>query len=217
VKAAKKKRVWIALALCCLAGCSNDTANSLSRDYRNINNECVDGLMMVTSESRAKFVNEKIFKTYSDRVALIDKRAANYQQNTDDVQIIRETLNSESLAILFAEISANKKRMDLETARIRKIFDTRVKEHMDRFKAGGDKDAEARAKEETRKEWPNLSAFAEAHAQTTVAREWVKDNALATLVSKFPTKQWDGPRGRVPEFKELMEKFSEKIKKHQGQ
>jgi hypothetical protein len=215
MKTIKKNRIWLALALCCAAGCSNDSAHSLSRDYRNINNEFIDGLMIVTSESRAKVVNEKIVKVYNERVDKVSKRVQTYEQNTDEKLIVYEMLNSDSVVTLFAENASNPKRLAHETARIKRIVDTRTKSHVDRFRAEGAKDPDGvlilKASEEVRKEWPNLSGLTLAALKPMME----KGNPLETLFAKFPTK--DYAKHRPPNFEQLNTAFIEKLKKLQLQ
>ena len=48
-----KKRCLLVLCLVAgLSGCT-DTIDSVTREYRNANNEAIDAMMMVTSEARA--------------------------------------------------------------------------------------------------------------------------------------------------------------------
>jgi hypothetical protein len=209
MKTLKKKRVWLAMALCCVAGCSNDSAYSLSRDYRNINNEFIDGLMIVTSERQAKFVNEKIIKAYPERIEKVNKRVATYEQNTDEKVIILQMVDSESVATLFAEGAINGKRLSHEAARIKRIVDTRVNTHLERLRAGGMKDPEAieKATEEARKELPVLSAMTVSSLQNTMN----KPNPIVALFAKFETKDWQ--KHRPPNFKQMNEEFAAKVKR----
>lgn len=209
MKTIKKKRVWLALAFCCVAGCSNDSAHTLSRDYRNINNEFIDGLMTVTSERQAKFVNEKIIKPYSERVEKVNKRAATYEQNTDEKVIILEMLNSESVATFFAESAINTKRVAHEAARIKRIVDTRANAHAERLRAGGMKDPEAieKAFEEARKELPTLNSMTVQSLQANLN----KPNPFGPLFAKFPGKDWQ--KHRPLNFDDMNRAFLEKVKR----
>jgi hypothetical protein len=103
-----------------LAGCG-DTAETLSRDYRNINNEVIDALMMVTNENRAKIANEKVIGPYTDRIGAVDKRADLWEQNKEREEVAITTLTSESVAILFAENKWNQKRLNLELERLKQL------------------------------------------------------------------------------------------------
>ncbi len=81
------KKTALAMVVLGLAGCSSDSAHTLSRDYRNLNNECIDAMMMITSERAATFARDKIYKPYSDRLGIIDHRcdvlAAKYRGHSD--------------------------------------------------------------------------------------------------------------------------------------
>src|ERR1043166_4421250 len=78
-----------------LWGCS-DNASSLSRDYRNLNNEYLDTLMMVRDEETARWANEKVFKAYQGRKEKVDAREETWARNTDDKEILKDMMSSES-------------------------------------------------------------------------------------------------------------------------
>jgi hypothetical protein len=76
---------------------------------------------------------------------------------------------------------------------------------------------------ETRKEWPALSELVSGVA-TKPLREALGDGGssknkaggrFAELVAKFPTKQW-GNKNRPPEFNELSDAFTERVKAFTG-
>jgi uncharacterized protein (DUF4213/DUF364 family) len=96
------KRAALLFCLAGLSGCSTDSAHSLSRDYRSLNNEAIDALMMATTEQRAQIAKTKILKSYSDRLQAIDKRFATWVQNTDDKVIVLDTFTDESVPTLLA-------------------------------------------------------------------------------------------------------------------
>src|SRR5260370_14732197 len=116
--------------------------------------------MIVTSESRAKVVNDKIIKVYNERVDKVNKRVQTYEQNTDEKLIVFEVINSDSVVTLFAENATNAQRLAHEAARIKRIVDTRTQFHVDRFKPEGPKVADGAliltASEEVRNDWPDL-------------------------------------------------------------
>ncbi len=206
MKSVRKKRACLALVLTCLAGCSNDTAHSLSRDYRNINNECIDALMMVTSEGRAKFATDKIFKTFPDRVGPVDKREQTYEQNTDDKIVMLEMISSESVAILFAENGIIQKRLKLEQDRIRNLVDSKVRTEVEKRKAEGEANPVVKARDL----WPNLSDLAAGTTTSTFKTHLDKGTQLADLFKRFNDKAWD--KARPKNWVELKAAFVEKVK-----
>jgi hypothetical protein len=115
------KRAALLVCLAGLSGCSTDSADSLSRDYRNLNNEAIDALMMCTSEARAVVARDKILKAYPDRLTALDKRMATWLQNTDDKLIVLDTLFSDSVATLLAELPINAKRLEYELQRLQNL------------------------------------------------------------------------------------------------
>ena len=210
VRIIRKKKAWLALALCCVAGCSNDSAHSLSRDYRNINNECIDGLMMVTSEARAKFVTEKIFKTFSDRIGPVDKRAASYEQNTDDSVIVMQMVTTESVAMLFAENKINQRRLKLEQDRLKNLLEFNRQTELDNLKAEGQANPDVNVREIVAE--PQRSGGRHG-ALTMFKANLDKGTALAELFAKCSP-----PRdGRTPcrrrAWEEMNAAFLETIKK----
>ena len=202
MRIARSKKAWLGLVLCCLAGCSNDTAHSLSRDYRNINNECIDALMMVTSEARAKFVTDKIFKTFPDRVGPLDKRAATYEQNTDDKTIVLQMISSESVAILLAENIINQRRLKLEQERIKNLLAFKVRTEIEKLKAEGQANPDAKARDK----WPSLNDLATGGTVSTFKTHLEKGTPIATLFSNFPKKAWD--KARPKDWKERNDAFN---------
>jgi hypothetical protein len=149
-----KKLTLIVVALG-LAGCSTDSAQTLSRDYRTLNNEAIDALMMITSESRARFAHNKILKRYQERLGEIDKRMTTWLQNTDDKDIIVDTLSSESVFVLLAECKINQERLALEQRRLQKLVAVKVQDENERRRAAGEPAVDAS------KVCPAMSAFAE--------------------------------------------------------
>jgi hypothetical protein len=204
MKAIAKKRALLGLALGLLTGCSTDSANSLSRNYRNINNEAIDALMLVTNESRAETANVKIIKTYKDRLIEIDKRLDTYVQNQEEKLILFETLTSESVVILFAECTINQKRLDLEQQRLKNLLATLVQREKDRRK-------EANDPEEVKigKLWPNLDALT-APSAGGLRENLRRGTGLAELMLKFPQAQFKG--ARPADFDVQMKGFNERVK-----
>jgi hypothetical protein len=103
-----------------LAGCG-DTVDSLSQAYRNINNEVVDALMMVTDEPSARVANEKIVSTYAERIATLEARIGELKLNLGAHRFRDEFIRSESGVILLSEQKFNRARLALELDRLQKL------------------------------------------------------------------------------------------------
>ncbi len=194
------KRAALLLCLTGLAGCSTDSAYSLSRDYRSLNNEVIDALMMSTTEERAKLAQEKIIKPYSDRLQKIDKRFASWLQNTDDKEIVRDTLTEISVATLISEIPINTRRLEHEQQRIDAMVKARQKEGVD-----------------VRKEWPMLSSLASPSSTSGLrAQLGFKTNNFAKLVSDIrddKNKKWKSNRPQPDEvYQELTKQLDDRLK-----
>ena len=200
-----KKLVLLPL-LCTLVGCSTDNASSLARDYRNLNNEYLDALMMVTNESSAKFAQDKVVKPYTDRKGKIDKRYETWELNTDDKEIVKDLLSSESVVMLFAEHRINRIRLQREKARVKKLLEFKIETEKERQRLAG----VANPVVDSRKEWPNLSELAAGGVLNPLKDNIQSVNGcrLTALFDKFPDKSWD--KARPPNFKELVAAFKEK-------
>jgi DNA-directed RNA polymerase len=210
VKAITKKRACLALALCLLTGCSTDSAHTLSRDYRNVNNEAIDALMLVTNESRAKIANVKIVKTYPERVGDIDRRMASYVQNQEEVLVLSEVLSSESVMILFAECKINLRRLDKEQERLKKLLASLVQNEKDRRK-------EANNAEEVQadKLWPNLDSLARSDFPA-LRNNLKKGTGVSELMAKFALQQFKKARDEFDKiapggFDKQMKAFNERV------
>jgi len=189
-----------------LVGCS-DSATSLSRDYRNLNNEVLDALMMVTNETSAKWATDKIVKPYADRKGNIDKREQTWELNTDDREVCKDVMSSESVAMLFAEHLTNKKRLQLETARLKKLLEANVSRETERLRQGGDPNPVV----DPRKHWPTLNDLAMGTSTLPLKNnlESIGGCNLTRLHSKFPTKEWE--KHRPANFAELQEAMKKKV------
>ena len=168
----KARALIVLAAAACLTGCS-DSAGTLSRDYRNLNNEFVDGLMMVTSEARAKQVTEKIINPYSQRIEQVDKRMDNWELNKEREDVARDTFTEESVVLLFAENKWNQKRIAIEKARLQNLL-----EQLKRDKPGAD----------PRTEWPNLADLASGAKLAPALQNMQTGGKFVSLIQKFP--QW---------------------------
>jgi type I site-specific restriction-modification system R (restriction) subunit len=109
-----------AIVILC-AGC-RDSADMLSRDFRNLNNEAIDALMMITDESSAKTMLERVIKQYPKKLQLVDDRCKNWKQNNEKDDYGSQIWTSDSVAILIVETEMNKQRLALEEARLAKLL-----------------------------------------------------------------------------------------------
>jgi hypothetical protein len=197
------RRLALLPVVLCLAGCRGDSAGAISRDYRNINNEVIDSLMMVTGESRAKFANEKILKTYNERVGAVDKRVEIWEQNREIADIVLDMLTSESTSTLFAENQINLKRLDLERKRIQRLLDMKKQEETDRRRQLGDPNPVV----DSRKEWPNLHDLAGGGQLSSFKQNLENGGKLAGLFKKLVEQ---GKKNLPPNIKELRDAFDER-------
>lgn len=116
----KARIAIITILLGFLAGCT-DTADSVSREYRNQINEGLDALMFVTTEESAKQMSLRIFKPMGDRFTDIDRRLGIVRSNRTKKEFVTEFFESDSVHMYLSEISINRQRFALEKTRIRDL------------------------------------------------------------------------------------------------
>jgi hypothetical protein len=202
-----KRRTALAALLIFVTGCT-ESAGGLSRDYRNLNNECIDSLMMITSERRASLANTKILgKLYQEKIQTIDKRFDNWLMNQEEKDVVKDVLSSESVVILIAENKINKKRLEFEMARLKRLLDTRVKDETERRKANGD----ANANVDPEKVFPHLNAAASGSFIGPLQQQLDRGTKFQDLLNKIQNdKNWQ--KYRPPNFDQLMEDFTKRLK-----
>jgi hypothetical protein len=190
-----KRHLALALLVLGLVGCG-DTATTLSREYRNYNNEFIDALMMTTNESRAKIAKEKVIETYEARIQALDKRVDVWEQNKEKEEVALDTLTAESVALLFSENKRNQERHALEKARLKKLIERLTAENP------GVNPAE---------QWPNLNDLANGARADIVLNQLKTGGRLAVLMQKFggwKLKQETLAKAEV--FKEKVERFDKR-------
>src|SRR4051794_14561883 len=116
-----KKHLALLLFLGCSAGC-RDSADTLSRDYRNLNNEAIDALMMITSEGQAQAMHVRVLKDFGNRIQGVNDRCKNWKQNNEKEDYGSQIYTSDSVLILAVESEMNKERLDLETKRLKALL-----------------------------------------------------------------------------------------------
>jgi hypothetical protein len=103
-----------------VAGCV-DNIDSVSREYRNANNEAMDAMMMVTSERRAEEMTRRIFKPIKDRYAALDKKVEIILGNRTKKEFAKDVLESDGVHIYLSELEVNRERYQLEIMRLKNL------------------------------------------------------------------------------------------------
>ena len=112
----KTRLILVVILLGMLAGCT-DTADSISREYRNQINEGLDAMMLVTNEATAKRMNVRVFKPMGERFTDIDRRLGIVRANRAKKEFVTEFFESDSVHMYIGEIYLNRKRFELELLR----------------------------------------------------------------------------------------------------
>jgi len=116
-----RRILGVSLLLLCGAGC-RDSADALARDYRNLNNEVIDAMMMITDDASAKVMLDRVLVEYPKRMRSVDDRVKNWKQNNEKEDYGSQIYNSDSVMILILENQMNKDRLALEEARLKKLL-----------------------------------------------------------------------------------------------
>jgi hypothetical protein len=166
-----------------LVGCV-DNVDSVSREYRNANNEAVDAMMMITDDTRAAQMTRRIFKRMKDRYDALDRKVEIIKDNRDKKDFVKEVYESDSLHIYLTELEVNRERYQLEIMRLKDL----VKQ------LGGD-----------RENCPNLYDLCYKDDVLSTLRKQLTDAKLAKYIDQFPS--W-----KVGDLPGLYAKFEAKRK-----
>jgi len=179
------KRVFLLILLALGgAGCS-DNPDTLAREYRNLNNEAIDALMLTTSERRARLANEKIFGRYQERLQEIDRRFGIWETNADEKLMTIDVLSSESVITLIAENKTNQDRLAAETTRLSKLLRDMTEQEAARRRELGENPAV-----DTKEVWPNLHELVYSGRTKALNEQLTKGGKFAALVAKITGPQW---------------------------
>jgi hypothetical protein len=123
-----KWKISLLAFLFALAGCT-DNMDSITREYRNANNEVIDAMMMITTEEHAARMNVRIFKPMSARYAAIDKKLYIFGVNrATNFEMAQAVLESDGVQLYLTDLQVNSRRFSLERLRLRNLFEKYVKE-----------------------------------------------------------------------------------------
>jgi hypothetical protein len=117
-----RQKLGILALLVCGAGC-RDSAYALARDYRNLNNEAIDAVMMINNEEQAKILITRVIKEYPIRLQGVDFRAKNWKQNNEKDDYGSQIYLADSTVILLVETEMNKERLELEVKRLKNLVE----------------------------------------------------------------------------------------------
>ena len=109
------------LALATVAAGCTDSPESVSREYRNANNEAIDAMMMVVDDATAERMVRRIFKPLQERYDVLDKKLAAVEQNRDQKDFVKEVFESNGVHLYLTEIEVNRQRFILESVRLKAI------------------------------------------------------------------------------------------------
>lgn len=200
-----KSRILVFLLLVIAgAGCT-DTADSISREYRNQINEGVDGMMFVTSESAAGRMKVRVFKPMGERFKEIDKKLEIYKSNrADRTDWVGSIYQSDGVHLYLAELEVNRRRSELEMTRIRDLYKKTLVAHRERLIAQGED-----GNFDAAQTFPNLHDLAESKTTLDPLFQQLKEPKLAEYMKQFTEKEY---KEKVKDFDRLFAIHQAKVK-----
>jgi hypothetical protein len=196
----------VVLTLVC-AGCV-DSWDTEMREYRNTNNEVIDAMMMVTSESQAEGMTARVFKPMGERYEAIDKKLGILVIGAAKKDIVKEVFESDGVHMYLTELEVNRQRFALEMTRLRNLRQQILDAEMAELKRQGD----ANPKVDAQKICPKLDDLVSNGDTLRKIREQLGPKApLLDLMNQFGTwKQVQTFPEMVVEFKKRRELFESK-------
>ena len=104
-----------------LTGCT-DSIDSVTRELRNMNNEVIDAMMMVTNETQASRMNVRVFKPMRDRYGEIERKLKIVNANRLKKEFAKEVLESDGMQVYLTDLAVNRQRFALEMTRLRNLY-----------------------------------------------------------------------------------------------
>ena len=113
-------RCLLLILLLGIVGCT-DTADTVMLEYRNLDNEALDAMMMVTDGNQATRMDLRIFKDLRNRYDRIDKKLNIMMINRTSKELVQEVYESTGIIMYVHESNLNRDRYKLEADRIRNL------------------------------------------------------------------------------------------------
>jgi hypothetical protein len=132
-----KARLTLFALLLGAVGCT-DNIDTVSREYRALNNEAIDALMMVTTEAKAKEMTIRVFKPMQKRYQDIDRKLTIVKSNRDKGEFVKEMLESDGFHLYLTDLQVNSQRLTLEVLRLRNLRDQYVERERELLKEEGE-------------------------------------------------------------------------------
>jgi hypothetical protein len=122
-----RTKLLFAVLVITIVGCT-DSIDTVTREYRNTNNEVIDALMRVTDEASAAAVKTRVIDPSDHRYRDIDGRLKIVRSNRTKKEFVKETLESDGFQLYLTDLEVNRQRLSFELARLRKLVDGYVKD-----------------------------------------------------------------------------------------
>ena len=148
------RRIFLApILILLLAGCT-DNIDSITREFRNCNNEAIDAMMMITNDEQAGRMTMRVLKPIGQRYQDIEFKLKAWQSNRNsNKETVEEIFNSNGFYLYMAELEVNRQRYGLEKARLRNLYKQLQNDKLEKMRAAGDNDPVI---EDPRSACPNL-------------------------------------------------------------
>lgn len=183
-----------------LTGCT-DNMESMSREFRNANNEAIDAMMMVTSEDQAYRMTVRVLKPLNERYSGIEDKMKSWQANRTNKEIVEETFNSNGFYLYLAEVEVNRMRYAMERTRLRNLYRQYQQRKLEEMRAAGDNDPVVANPREV---CPYLYDLIATDNLLKKIENQLTDPKIVMLLKQFPTMKG------VENYPELHELFLKK-------
>jgi len=201
-----RKGSLIPLSIFLLTGCT-DTMDSLTREFRNANNEGIDAMMMVVDDESAHRMNLRVFKPLNERYKDIERRMDIWKNNrATNKELIESTFKSDSFYLYYAEIEVNKERFSMERMRLRNLYKQYQDRELQKMRDAGDPDPVIT---DPAKACPKLHELIMQDKLKPIEQQLMQPK-LTQLVQSFPSLKCENYEGLHKIFEARMEKFAPK-------
>lgn len=186
-----------------MVGCT-DTIETITREYRNTNNEVIDALMMVNSEATAKQYTLRVFEPMVLRYKGIDARLNIVRTNRLRREFVKEVLESDGFQLYLTDLEVNRQRRGMELTRLRNLVDQYVKQERDLLIAQGDPEPDVKPQILC----PSLYELVYVDAKLTDLRDQLENPKLFDMIISFPEWKVEGYEVMLKTFRAKRKTFA---------
>jgi hypothetical protein len=203
----KQKLAILSPLVLCLAGCV-DNMDSISREFRNSNNEALDAITMIVDDESCHRMNKRVIEPVTNRYKDIEKKLDIWKNNrATDKELVEQTFKSDGFYLYLVECQVNKQRYSLERMRLRSLYKQLLEREAQKMRDAGEVDPIP----DPQKACPKLHELITMDKLKPIQEQLTKP-VIIQLITTFPNLK--GVKNDYPAlhkmFLERMEKFRPK-------